>query len=132
MDKGVLNMATMDSYMTNTLANWVEISTADFAQLSELGQHHYVSDSGSKYFEYHGEIYRQSDHWGAMIAGCAWFIDGRTLSRMVSAKCALVDFKVISLDAAIALPLSSTSLEGVKRMWETGRYVVVTRHEHSE
>lgn len=125
-------MATMDSYMTNTLANWVEISTADFAQLSQLGQHHYVSDSGSKYFEYHGEIYRQSDHWGAMIAGCAWFVDGRTLSRMVSAKCALVDFKAISLDAAIALPLSSTSLDGVKRMWETGRYVVVTRHEHSE
>ena len=125
-------MATIDDYMTDTLANWAQIDESAFVQLSKLGQHHYTSDSGSKYFEYHGEIYRQSDHWGAMIAGCAWFVDGRTLSRMVSAKCALVDFKVISLDAAIALPLSSTSLDGVKRMWETGRYVVVTRHEHSE
>ncbi|MGL4767967.1 MAG: hypothetical protein ACRCV6_07810 [Formosimonas sp.] len=57
-----------------------------------------------------------------MIAGCAWFIDGRTLSRKVCGVCALCDFQEITLDAAQQLPLSATSGRGFKWFWGLGRY----------
>lgn len=104
---------TIDNYMIATLANWTEVGQDEFEKLKQSGRAHLTSESGSEYFELDGMIYRKSDHWHAAIAGCSWFIDGKTISRMVYGKCKLTDFKPLSLEHAKQLNLSQTSMKGL-------------------
>lgn len=92
------------------MANWQEISQHDFERLQALGEHHFVSESGSVYFELNHTIYRRSDHWHAAVADCAWFLDGRTISRLCYAKNPLSGFKEKTIEQALGLNLSETSL----------------------
>jgi hypothetical protein len=105
-------MANIKTYMTSTLANWTEISSMEFEHFKALGDGHFVSESGSEYFHFEQVIYRKSDHWNAFVADCSWFIDGKTISRMVYGKCKLTDFKPLTLGHAKQLNLSPTSMAG--------------------
>jgi hypothetical protein len=107
---------TLQDYMLNSLANWTEITAADFEAHQSNGTAHYLSESGSEYYECDGEVYRQSDHWNAAVAGCAWFLDGRTISRLTYGKCKLSDFKPLTLEHAEQIGLSQTSMAGFVHM----------------
>ena len=100
------------NFMHATLANWVEIAREVFEAKQLLGATHYTSASGSVYFELGGVMYRQSDHWNACVADCAWFLDGKTISRLTYGQCSLADFKPMALACAQPLGLSDNSMAG--------------------
>ena len=37
----------------------------------------YESPGGSKYWYTNEGVIRESDHWGAHVASCSWYLDGR-------------------------------------------------------
>ena len=104
--------------MLNTLANWEEITAAEFEAHKPNGTTHYQSESGSEYYEYGNVIYRKSDHWNAAVAGCAWFLDGKTISRLTYGKCKLSNFMPLTLEHAGQIGLSQTSMAGFIHMQE--------------
>lgn len=102
------------NYMIETLANWREVSLDEFARLSLIGRAHFESESGSRYFIVGDCVYRQSDHWNACVAACAWFVDGKTLSRLVCGACELAAFRPVSLAFALEMGVSENSINGLK------------------
>lgn len=101
---------TLDNYMIASLANWHSIEQVEFDSLQLQGTHHHVSESGSVYFVVNDVVYRRSDHWNAAVAGCAWFIDGKTISRLMYGKCAIAEFNPMEMECAADLGLTPTSM----------------------
>lgn len=65
-----------NSVVANEL-NFFVSTKADFAKCDKPAREpDYVSGSGSAYWYTEDGVIRMSDHWGAGVASCDWYLDG--------------------------------------------------------
>lgn len=60
-----------------TTQNFMKSTNANFTPcVKPEREPDFTSPSGSQYWYENGGVIRHSDHWGAEIASCNWFLDG--------------------------------------------------------
>jgi hypothetical protein len=85
------------NYYTNTVA---QFECVNHIELSRFGNPDFISETGSKYWQIDGYVYRLSDHWG-IVSDCLWLIDESkefTINEFYGnasfGKCKLEDFLI--------------------------------------
>lgn len=108
------NAITIANFHLNTVANFTKIDSAPSRKPD------FRSDSGSMYWYEGGTVIRESNHWGASIASCAWFLENKWCSEWGVGECNVNDFIYAGGDIETAPPRlwSAFESEGARFIYE--------------
>lgn len=73
--------ANVSNFFENSVGFWLLKKSAPKREPDYTSKNKRTGKVSSRYWYTKEGVYRESDHWGAEVASCSWFISGRSYSK---------------------------------------------------